>query len=365
MATVSRSLARHWLLGTLVVFSAIFGYTNSPLYGADATPTPNVSTVPKPSLFFTPTPTVTPIIVIVTRAAATTIATSPNQSNEANAPATPVAPATNAPAQSGQPPAAAPATGNSSSLTAPTLAPVANGWTGVSTAPLPLYQLPALTAPLLETLPAQVTVTLLGRNSTGEWLVVCCSRQQQAGWVLATALQVTLTGAQTLADLPVLAADAVVDTLPVTTTGTTTGTTTVEASSLTLQVQGAPALIWPGAVRQLQLVLTNPSMRPLTQLQVRYHLPPKVTLVNATLDQPGATVINSPTAQGLLVLMRWPQLLPGSRAVVALTLRVDRDVPNGTFLDNQIDVQSSDGTTASTTFTLVLPPNDLPRFPAP
>ena len=63
--------------------------------------------------------------------------------------------------------------------------------------------------------------------------------------------------------------------------------------------------------------------------------------------------------------MRWPQLLPESSAVVALTLRVAPDVPNGTFLDNQIDVQSSDGTTASTTFTLVLPPNDLPHFPAP
>ena len=361
MATVSRSLARHWLLGTLVVFSAIFGYTNSPLYGADATPTPNVSTVPKPSLFFTPTPTVTPIIVILTRAAATTVATSPNQPNEASAPATPVAPATNAPAQSGQPPAAAPAAGSSSSVVAPTTALVANGWTGVSTAPLPLYQLPDLTAPLLDTLPAQVTVTLLGRNPSGTWLVICCSRQQQAGWVLATALQVPLTGAQTLADLPVLAADAIVDTRPV----TNTVTTIVGAPSLTLQVQGAPALIWPGAIRQLQLVLTNPSTRPLTQLQLRYHLPPKVTLVNATLDQPGATVINSPTAQGLLVSMRWPQLLPGSRAVVALTLRVDRDVPNGTFLDNQVDVQSSDGTTASTTFTLVLPPNDLPHFPAP
>lgn len=363
MATVSRSLARHWLLGTLVVFSAIFGYTNSPLYGADATPTPNVSTVPKPSLFFTATPTVTPVIVIVTRAPATTVATAPNQPNQANAPATPVAPATNAPAQSGQPPAAA----SVNVIGAP--AAVANGWTGVSTAPLPLYQLPTLTGPLLDTLPAQVTVTLLGRNPTAAWLLICCSRQQQNGWVPATALQVTLRGTHTLADLPVLAADSIVDTPTVTSTVTNTVTNpipnSVEAPALTLQVQGTPALIWPGAVRQLQLVLTNPSTRPLTQLQVRYHLPPLVTLVNATLDQPGATVINSPTAQGVLVLMRWPQLLPGSRAVVALTLRVARDAPNGTFLDNQIDVQSSDGTTASTTFTLVLPPNDLPHFPAP
>lgn len=364
MATVSRFLARHWLLGTLVVFSAIFGYTNSPLYGADATPTPNVSTVPKPSLFFTPTPTITPVIVILTRAAATTVATAPNQPNEANAPATPVAPATNIAPQSGQPPAAAPATGSSSSLSALTTAPVVNGWTGVSTAPLPLYQLPNLTAPLLDTLPAQVTVTLLGRNPTGEWLVICCSRQQQAGWVLATALQVPLTGTQSLADLPVLAA-AIVDTLPVTNTVTSTVTNRVETPALTLEVQGAATLIWPGAVRQLQLVLTNPSARPLAQLQLRYHLPPKVTLVNATLDQPGATVINSPTAQGVLLFMRWPQLLPESSAVVTLALQVDRDVPNGTFLDNQIDIQSSDGPTARATFTLVLPPTDLPHFPAP
>lgn len=357
MATVSRYLTRHWLLGTLVVLSAILGYTNSSLYGAEATPTPNVSTVPKPSLFFTPTPTATPLIVIITRAAATSVTTAPDQSNEANAPATPVAPVATQPAQSGQPPAAAPATERGSVSAAPIPNQAAGGWTGISTAQLPLYQSPTLNAAILETLPAQVTVTVLGRNPTSTWLLICCSRQQQTGWVPAAALQVTLTGAQSLTDLPVLVADALVVTPAL--------TRTVEAPALTLQVQGTPALIWPGAVRQVAITLTNPSTHTLSQLQLRYHLPPMITLVNATLDQAGATVINSPTAQGALLVMRWPQLLPESRAIVTLTLQIDRDAPNGTFLDNQISVQSNDGTTATTTFTLVMPPNELPHFPAP
>lgn len=357
MASVFRSLARHWLLGTLCVFSIIFGYANSPLYGADATPTPNVSTVPKPSLFFTPTPTVTPVILIVTRAPATLVSAAPEQANEANAPATPAAPVVTQLPPAGQPPATAAVT-SSPRVTAPAgVASVAGGWTTISTAALPLYQMPNPTAPLLDTLPAQLTVTLLGRNAAGDWVAICCGRQQQAGWVLANGLQVALSGTQTIADLPVLAPNALVDRAA---TPTITATTT-----LTIQVPVTTTLVWPGAVRQLPITLTNQSGRDLTQLQLRYQVPAALTLVNAALDQPGATVINSPTAQGVLLAIRWPQLPAGSSVVALLTLQVGRDVPDGTLVDNQIDIKSSDGATARATFTLVMPPADLPHFPAP
>lgn len=357
MAIVFRFLARHWLLGTLCVLSATFGYANSPLYGAEATPTPNVSTVPKPSLFFTPTPTVTPIILIITRAPATSVGSAPAQANNANAPATPVAPAATTQPAAGQPSVATAAPGSPLLAVPPLATPVASLWTGLSTAALPLYQLPSPNAPVLDTLPAQTTVTLLGRNTTSDWVVVCCSRQQQAGWAMVTALQVTLPSTQTLADLPVLAAEAAASPLA--------AASTSAAAPLSIQAPSTATLIWPGAVRQLPVTITNHSGRDLTQLQLRYQLPAALTLVNAAIDQQGATVINSPTTQGVLLSLRWPHLPAGSTAVVTLTLQVGRDVSNGTFLDNQFDVQSSDGTTASATFTLVMPPADLPHFPAP
>lgn len=356
MAIVFRFLARHWLLGTLCVLSATFGYANSPLYGAEATPTPNVSTVPKPSLFFTPTPTVTPIILIITRAPATNVGSAPAQANDANAPATPVAPAATPRPAAGQPPVATAAPG-SPVLAAPVVTPVASLWTGLSTAALPLYQLPSANAPLLDTLPAQTTVTLLGRNTTSDWVVVCCGRQQQAGWALVAALQVTWSSTQTLADLPVLAAEAVTSAL--------TASSASTAAPLRMQAAAPTTLIWPGAVRQLPVTVTNHSGRDLTQLQLRYQLPAALALVKVAIDQPAATVINSPTAQGVLLSLRWPQLPAGSTAVVTLTVQVERDVPNGTFLDNQLDIQSSDGSTARAAFTLVMPPADLPHFPAP
>lgn len=356
MAIVFRFLARHWLLSTLCVLGATFGYANSPLYGAEATPTPNVSTVPKPSLFFTPTPTATPIILILTRAPATSVGETPAPANNANAPATPVAPATILPA-AGQPPVATMAAGSALRAAPPAVTLSTGQWTGVSTAALALYQLPSPRAPLLDTLPAQATVTLLGRNTTGDWVMVCCSRQQQAGWVMVAALQVTIPNTQTLADLPVLAAEAVASPL--------TASQTSTAAPLSIQAPSPATLIWPGAVRQLPVTVTNQSGRDLTQLQLRYHLPDALALVNAAIDQQGATVINSPMAQGVLLSIRWPQLSTGSTAVVTLTLQVGRNVSNGTFLDNQLDVQSSDGATASETFTLVMPPADLPQFSAP
>lgn len=350
MATVSRSLARHWLLGTLVVLSAIFGYANSPLYGADPTPTPNVSTVPKPSLFFTPTPTTTPVIVILTRAAVTVAATPAVQQNGANAPtpATATAPEANRPAPANQPAAAQPG----------------SGWTGASPAQLQLYQWPNLAAPVVDTLPAQQTVMILGRNATADWLAICCGSQQQPGWVMATALQVKGVGVQTLADLPVLA-DTLFSPGAGAMTSTAQVTTTAGTTALAIQVQVTPTLVWPDAVRQIRIAVTNQRPSALDQLELRYHVLPGLTLVAATLDQTGATVINSPTDQGVLLLMRWPLLAPASTVVATLTLQVDSDVPNGTFFDNQVAVASGDGAPASAMFTLVMPPTDLPHFPAP
>jgi len=62
-------VVRHWLLSTLFVLTVLVAYTESPLYGAEPTPTPNVSTVPKPGQFVTPTATPLPVIVIITQAA--------------------------------------------------------------------------------------------------------------------------------------------------------------------------------------------------------------------------------------------------------------------------------------------------------
>lgn len=353
MATVLHSLARQWLFGTFIVLSILVGYANSPLYGAEPTPTPNVSTVPKPGLFLTPTPTITPVIVILTRPANIT-ATAPAQASTPNAAGTPPAPAATLPAAASQPATAPQVTGNSGSSSA---APATtSGLTAISTAPLALYQLPSLTAPVLATLPAGVTVTILGRNPAVDWLVVCCSNQQQSGWTPAMALQIAATGTLTLADLPVLAPPGV-DSRAVSTATTT--------AALTLQVQEKTVLIWPGVNRQVHLAITNRSSSDLTQLQLRYHLPATLTLVNATLDQSGATVINSPSAQGILLLLRWSQLPAASQVIATLTISVNSSVPNGTFLDNPIVIESSNGATASATFTLVLPPADLPRFPTP
>lgn len=75
MTRIFSRIAHYWLLGTLFVLSTIFAYTNSPLYGADPTPTPNVATVPRPDQIFTPTPTPAPVIVIITREAPPVAAT--------------------------------------------------------------------------------------------------------------------------------------------------------------------------------------------------------------------------------------------------------------------------------------------------
>lgn len=83
-------IVRHWLLSTLCVLTLLVAYTESPLYGAEPTPTPNVSTVPKPGQFVTPSATPSPVVVIITAAAPT--GTSPDTSSNTPGSGTPNAP---------------------------------------------------------------------------------------------------------------------------------------------------------------------------------------------------------------------------------------------------------------------------------
>lgn len=64
-------VVRHWVLSTFFVLLLLVDYTKIPLYGAEPTPTPNVSTVPKPGQFVTPSATPPPVVVIITAAAPT------------------------------------------------------------------------------------------------------------------------------------------------------------------------------------------------------------------------------------------------------------------------------------------------------
>lgn len=331
-------IARHWLLSTLFVLTSIFAYTKSPLYGADPTPTPNVSTVPKPDLFFTPTPTPSPAIVIITREAPPAAATAVAPANPTDGDNEEEITIISTPATTGN--------GNAPSAVNPVTAPNPPGLTGVIlTDQLPLRQAPDPTAPVIDTVAANAQVTLLGRTTAGDWVYLCCgATRQQPGWVSAPFVQVT--GGNALS-LPVV---------------NEAGQTNVGAPAVALTIETAPALIWQGALVQLHVTVRNTGTSDLTQVTLQLHLPPALRYVTDTIDTGGAVMWETAPSGGVQLALDWPHLPQGAQASATITLQVQPDTPNGLLLESQATLQSREGATAAVDLLLVMPPATLPQF---
>ena len=347
MAKLLKQILRHWLPSTLFVLCALFSYIKSPLYGADPTPTPNVSTVPKPGQIFTPTPTPAPVIVIVTREAPPS-ATAVAPGNQ---------PSDNAEESTGGQPGNAPSGTNPSSNandtstnSVPATTGTATGTTAVTgviiAEQVNLRQAPNITATILATLVANTPVTLLGRTAAGDWLYLCCGGQPpQNGWVSAPFVQAT---GGDLQKLPIMMGEQV-DAL-------TAGKPTV-----TLSAAVTPTLIWQGALVQVRLVVQNTSAMTLTNLTLRQPLPAALLYQNGSSDQAGNLRLEA-AGNERQVRIDWATLPPATAATALITLRVAPTTPNGLFFDSRAVVESSEGATAAVALTLVMPPAILPHF---
>jgi hypothetical protein len=344
MAKLFKQILRHWLPSTLFVLCALFSYIKSPLYGADPTPTPNVSTVPKPGQIFTPTPTPAPVIVIVTQ--------------EAPPSATAVAPGNQADDTAGETaggqPGNAPTGPNPSSNTTgttPNNVPATTGTiavTGVIIAEqVNLRQAPNITATILATLVANTPVTLLGRTAASDWLYLCCGGQPpQNGWVSAPFVQATDADLQQLPIMMGEQADAL-----------TAGKPTV-----TLSVAVTPTLIWQDALVQMQLVVQNTSAMTLTNLTLRQPVPAAMLYQNGSSDQGGNLRLETAAGNDRQVRIDWATLPPATAATALIRLRVAPTTPNGLFFDSRAVVESREGATAAVVLTLAMPPATLPHF---
>lgn len=344
MAKFPYPLMRHWLPSTLFVLCAIFTYTKSPLYGADPTPTPDVSTVPKPGQLFTPTPPPAPVIVIVTQeapAAATRQATTNQPSNQPDNTnqAAPTAPNPNNSANGHPIGTSAPA--SSAALNGPEVTGV------IVTAQVNLRQAPSTTAPIIATLIVNTPVTILGRTAAADWLYLCCGSQPpQPGWVSAPFVQVT--GGDLL-------------TLPVS-TGNQPGSATMGQPTLALTAAITPTMIWQGAVVQLQLMVQNTSAVTLTHLTLRQIVPAALRYKSGASDQAGALHLTAAPGGDRQLQIEWAELPPSTVATAIVTLQVEPTTPNGLLFDSRAEITSKEGATATAVLTLAMPPVALPHF---
>lgn len=213
---------------------------------------------------------------------------------------------------------------------------------------------------------ANDTVSVLGRNATGDWLYICCIGDPPAnGWVSAQ----FITPAFAAGDLPEVAAAAPVAPAPAATPTSEAGTTT-QATGDTATAADAPAAAGglsvsiaqqpPFAVqgREVALVYTvrNDGSADLVDVVLSSDLPGPLTLVGATAA--GATVSQQDPAA---VQITWPSLAAGESATATVRVRVAGDVPDGATFANLATVTAGDESVVNG-ITIGMPPALLPEF---
>jgi hypothetical protein len=202
------------------------------------------------------------------------------------------------------------------------------------------------------------TVTVVGQNEAGDWWLICCVGGEEAeGWVAArfmtpafdpTAAALPLADVPALANEPTLEANSLPD---------------AEASLLALELS-APQASQPalqGATIEVQLVVSNPGDESARNVQLRNEVPSYLTVEEASAGS--GNVTQSLTDEGATVLdVRWPELSAGAQVSTTILLRVDRDVLDGTIIDNLIAANADNAAATSTGVVIGLPPATLPDF---
>lgn len=382
---------KSWILILVLLLGVLSAYTNHPIYGAPAaTPTPDVQTVPKPELLATPTntpfPTPTPNSEDSSSGSSgPVVPTQPDDNNDNNDPDdndgnennnntnnnsnTPGANATSG-ATSG--PGASTTAGATQADT-----PGLNGVINVVT--LNLRRGPGTTAHIIDTLFMNDQITILGRDSGGKWLYICCgSRAKLTGWVSAQFVTPKFPAGQTMDALPLVGASVVNSpTITSPTITSTAGTTTTAqlaatqqnlatgdttATPILLEMRPMPAFAWQGQTLALSFVVHNNSDQPIANVRLLDDLPEELAFVEATIGAQG-TISHTGTAQnGPLLAIHWPELGANERITATVTVRIESDTPDGAMIDNLAVINTEQGNKALAGITISMPPTLLPQF---
>lgn len=211
---------------------------------------------------------------------------------------------------------------------------------------------PGTDSPVVGKLRANDTVSVLGRNSTGDWLYICCAGTPASnGWVSAQ----FITPAFAAADLQEVTA-ATAGAQPAAGSSAVTGTESAPAAGLSVAVAQQPPFAVQGKEIALIYTVRNDGAADLADVVLRSELPAPLTFVGASAA--GGTVGE---AAAPVVEITWPSLAVGQSATATVRVRVAEDVPNGTTFANLATVTAGDES-ASAGITIGMPPALLPEF---
>ncbi|MFN3981214.1 MAG: SH3 domain-containing protein [Caldilinea sp.] len=225
---------------------------------------------------------------------------------------------------------------------------------------------PSTNAAILGRFTGNAQLTVLGRNSAGDWWLVCCAPNGAGNvWVASSFVQ-SNASAERMAALPVVTGRG--SPVVVATEAVAAPAAAVNAAS----APAGPAIVLTGPPRLLPAVqgeplvmlftVANPGRAAAANAEFSFELPAGLRFVSASATD-GGEVVASETASGaLLVVVTWPELAAGANATVRIAATVDKEVSNGAVLGSSAVALASNAASTFVSVVVGTPPTTLPDF---
>lgn len=242
----------------------------------------------------------------------------------------------------------------------------ASGPTGVVNAvSLNIREEPSTSAAVLGKLRNGATVTLLGRNDGGDWLLVCCiPGGVENGWVSAEFVTPGVAGAVsglpavTGRETPVAATEMI--SLPTATP--TTEPAALADTSLEMVVSQSPTAAVQGDQIVLSFELTNTGTVTASAVEFSFELPQGLSFVSASATDGGEATQEKAESGALIVLVTWPDLATGVSTTAKITANISEDLPNGAVLDGSAVAIAENAASTFVPVSVGMPPAEPPDF---
>lgn len=225
---------------------------------------------------------------------------------------------------------------------------------------------PSTDAAILGRFTSGAQLTVLGRNSAGDWWLVCCAPNGAGNvWVASSFVQ-SNASAEQMAVLPVVTGRGT----PVA-VATEVGAAPAAAANVASAPAG-PAIVLTGPPQLLPAVqgeplvmlftVANPGRAAAANAEFSFELPAGLRFISASATD-GGEVAASETASGAsLVIVTWPELAAGANATVRITATVDKGVSNGAVLGSSAVALASNAASTFVSVVVGTPPTTLPDF---
>ena len=249
------------------------------------------------------------------------------------------------------------------STATPTARPVDPGArTGVvSAVALNMREAPSTDAAILGKVRSGAIVTVLARNTAGDWWLVCCvPATNENGWVAAEFVTPNFTDA---ASLPVTTgrdAPPAPTKVPATATPTPTPAPLAE-TTLELAVAQEPAAALQGEQIVLAFTVTNTGTAAAAMVELSFELPAGLSFVSASADG-GDVAEESATGGAAIVVVTWESVPAGESASAKVTAIIAESMADGTVIDGAAAAVAENAGLASTPVSVGLPPLLPPDF---